>query len=74
MNGASYAVWQMLPRQWVGCSNHINTYEKPRPMRGVFCLPIPDIPLDTNETRQRVHHEKLWLGNSIFRHFMRHIL
>ena len=49
-NGASPAAWQMLPRQWVDCCNHINTYAKPRPLSGVFCLPIPDIPLDISET------------------------
>ena len=36
--------------QWVGCCNHINTFAKPRPLSGVFCLPIPDIPLDISET------------------------
>ena len=56
----------MLPRQWVGCCNHINTYAKPRPLGGVFCLPIPDITLDISETRQQVHDGKLWLGNSIY--------
>ena len=35
-------------------------------MCGVFCVPIPDIPLDINETRQQVHDGKLWLGNLFF--------
>src|SRR6056300_1657840 len=73
-NGASPAAWQMLPRQWVGCCNRINTSAKPCLVCGVFCLPNPDITLDISETRQQVHDGKLWLVNSIFRHFMRHIL